>query len=86
MPRMVRMPRPSSPTRTAQAPSSSISDDAFERLPSLSFRRCSRISLRVPSSSTRGSRKQPMPASVWARTRNASLIGAEQNHLWPVSR
>ena len=61
---MVRMPRPSSPTRTAQAPSSSISDDAFERLPSLSFRRCSRKSLRVPSSSTRGTRKQVRPASV----------------------
>ena len=86
MPRMVRMPRPSSPTRTAQAPSSSISDDALERLPSLSLRRWMRMSLRVPSSSTLGSRKQPTPAPVWASTRNASLIGAEQNHLWPVSR
>ena len=27
-----------------------------------------------------------MPASVCASTRKASLIGAEQNHLCPVSR
>ena len=26
-----------------------------------------------------------MPESVWARTRKASHIGAEQNHLWPTS-
>ena len=26
-----------------------------------------------------------MPPSAWARTRKASHIGAEQNHLWPVS-
>ncbi len=25
-----------------------------------------------------------MPPSAWARTRNASHIGAEKNHLWPV--
>ena len=29
-------------------------------------------------------RKQEMPSSVWARTRNASHMGAEQNHLCPV--
>ena len=40
--------------------------------------------LRSPSGVQRGSRKQDTPASVCARTRNASHIGAEQNHLWPV--
>ena len=83
---IVRIPRPSSPTRIAQVSWSSISDDALARLPSLSFSRWILMSLRVPSSSTRGTRKQPTPAGVWARTRNASLIGAEQNHLCPVSR
>ena len=86
MSRIVRMPRPSSPTRTPQVPSSSTSDDALDRLPSLSLSRCSAKGLRVPSSRTRGTRKQPTPASVCASTRKASLIGAEQNHLWPVSR
>ena len=41
--------------------------------------------LRSPSGVQRGSRKQEIPPSAWARTRNASHIGAEQNHLWPVS-
>ena len=40
--------------------------------------------LRSPSGVKRGKRKQETPASVWARTRKASHIGAEQNHLWPV--
>ena len=35
--------------------------------------------------SQRGSRKHESPRSVCASTRNASHIGAEQNHLWPVS-
>ena len=26
-----------------------------------------------------------MPPSAWARTRKASHIGADMNHLWPVS-
>jgi hypothetical protein len=41
--------------------------------------------LRVPSGRTRGTRKQLRPGGAWARTRKASLIGAEQNHLCPVS-
>ena len=41
--------------------------------------------LRSPSGVQRGIRKQEMPESVWARTRKASHIGAEQNHLWPTS-
>ena len=41
--------------------------------------------LRSPSGVKRGMRKQESPPSAWARTRNASHIGAEQNHLWPVS-
>ena len=36
---MVRTPLPSSPTRQANASANSTSDEAFERLPSLSFRR-----------------------------------------------
>ena len=41
--------------------------------------------LRVPSGRIRGSKKQERPSSVWASTRKMSDIGAEQNHLWPVS-
>ncbi|CPU66681.1 Uncharacterised protein [Mycobacteroides abscessus] len=88
---IVRTPRPGSPTRNPTVPSSSISDDAFDRLPSFSLRRWMRNTLRVPSSSTRGTRKHdgaPSPGApgTWASTRNASDIGAEQNHLCPVSR
>ena len=69
------------------APSYSTSAEALERLPSLSFSRIRRIPLRVPSGSTRGSRKQDRPWSgVCASTMNRSLIGAEVNHLWPVMR
>ena len=42
------------------------------------------MALRVPSGSQRGMAKQDRPASVYASVRNRSLIGAEQNHLWPV--
>ncbi len=83
---IVATPRPSSPISHPTAPSSSISADAFDRLPSLSLSRCSRIALRLPSGSTRDSRKQESPPGAWASTRNPSDIGAEQNHLWPVSR
>ena len=43
--------------------------------------------MRLPSGSTRGTRKQvsPLPGTC-ARTRKRSHIGAEQNHLCPVSR
>ena len=82
---IVRTPAPSSPTSWAQAPSNSISDDAFERLPSLSLRRCNRKLLRSPSGVQRGNRKQEIPPSAWASTRKASHIGADMNHLWPVS-
>ena len=40
----------------------------------------------VPSGRQRGAKKQPGPASVWATVKNPSLIGAEQNHLCPLSR
>jgi hypothetical protein len=83
---MVRTPRPGSPTSRPHVPSNSTSDEALERLPSLSFRRCRRKGLRVPSGRTRGTAKQPMPSSVRARTRNRSHIGAEQNHLCPRRR
>ncbi len=81
---IVGTPRPSSPTRLAHAASSSISAEAFDRFPSLSLRRWMRNPFRVPSGRTRGRRKQVRPAGAWARTRNASDVGAEQNHLWPV--
>ncbi len=41
--------------------------------------------MRVPSGRTRGTRKQVRPSGAWASTRNASDMGAEQNHLCPVS-
>ena len=87
MSRMVRTPRPASPTSHAVAFSYSTSAEALDRLPSLSFSRINRIPLRVPSGRTRGSRKQDRPApGTWARTMNRSFIGAEVNHLWPVMR
>src|SRR4029077_19967613 len=84
--RIVRTPAPSSPSRTPQVPSSSTSDDAVDRVPSLSLSRCSAQGLRVPSGRTRGTTKQVSPPGAWASTRNTSHIGAEQNHLCPVSR
>ncbi|MNN31321.1 hypothetical protein D3C81_1450080 [compost metagenome] len=81
----VAMPRPSSPTIQARAPRSSISAEALLRLPSLSFRRWIWMWLWLPSGRRRGSRKQLSPPSLCARVRKASLIGAEQNHLWPSS-
>ncbi len=39
----------------------------------------------APSGRIRGSRKHDNPPGAWARTRNASDVGCEQNHLWPVS-
>src|SRR5271165_5579633 len=82
---IVGTPRPGSPTIRAQAPCSSISEEALEWLPSLSFRRWMWNALRPPSGRMRGSRKQERPSSVWSSTRNMSDIGAEQNHLCPIS-
>jgi hypothetical protein len=64
----------------------SISDEALERLPHFSLRRWMRIVFRVPSGSERGTRKHVTPSGSRARVKKASLIGAEQNHLWPSSR
>jgi hypothetical protein len=82
---MVGTSQPSSPTRRDQAPSNSTSAEAFDRLPSLSLSRWIRNAFRLPSGSTLGRRKQVSPCRAWARTRNTSDIGAEQNHLCPVS-
>jgi len=80
------MPRPSSPTRRAQVPRYSTSLEAFERLPSLSLSRWRWKGLRLPSGRQRGTQKQVMRSpSVFARVRKPSLMGAEQNHLCPVS-
>ncbi len=81
---MVRIPRPSSPTGQPTACSYSISADVLERLPNLSLSRCRRRGLRLPSGSTRGSRKHVSPLGACARVRNTSLMGAEVNHLCPV--
>jgi hypothetical protein len=83
---IVATPRPSAPSRHPTAFSYSTSADALDRLPSLSLRRTSRMPLRLPSGSTRGTTKQVSPSGAWARVRNRSFIGAEVNHLWPVSR
>ncbi len=92
---MVRTPRPSSPSSHAVAPSYSTSLEALEWLPSLSFRRWIAMALRVPSGRIRGSTKQDRPwfpdrppacpLVVCASTSRMSDIGAEVNHLWPVS-
>ncbi len=78
------MPRPSSPTRSANASVNSTSAEALERLPSLSLSRCRRSPLGEPSGRNRGIRKQLSPRSACASTRKASDIGADMNHLWPV--
>jgi hypothetical protein len=80
----VGVPRPSSPIGIARVPANSTSDDALERLPSLSFRRWMRKMLRASPGSERNRRKQVTPFPVLARVREPSLMGAEQNHLWPV--
>ena len=45
---IVGTPRPSSPTSQPTAPSYSISDEALDRLPSLSLSRISRIGFKAP--------------------------------------
>jgi hypothetical protein len=82
---MVRTPAPSAPMRKAKAPANSTSLDALERLPSLSLSRCSRSALTEPSGGKRGTKKQVSPPGACASTRKASHIGAERNHLWPVT-
>ena len=59
---IVATPAPSSPRSVPHAPSSSISLDALERLPSLSLSRSMRMALRVPSGRQRGTAKQDSPA------------------------
>jgi len=82
---MVFTPCPSGPTSQPSVPSNSGSEDALERLPSLSLRRWTRNGLRVPSGRTRGTRKQDSPPGACASTRKTSHIGADVNHLCPRS-
>ena len=82
---MVRTPSPSSPTRQASAPRSSVSHDALETLPIFFFRRWICIGFLDPSGRQRGSRKQVRPAAVCARVRKPSHIGAETKNLCPTS-
>src|SRR5262249_47537573 len=58
--------------------------EAFERLPSLSFRRWKWIAFTSPSGRKRGIKKHDRPPGACASTRNASDIGADMNHLWPA--
>ena len=83
--RMLRTPRPSSPTIQASAPRNSVSLDALEALPIFFFRRSTCMGFFVPSGRQRGSRKHDRPLSVCASTRKASHIGAETKYLWPTS-
>ena len=82
---MVATPRPSSPMAQACAPANSTSEEAFERLPSLSFRRWKCRPFTLPSGRKRGIRKQVSPPAACASTRKASDMGADMNHLWPVT-
>src|SRR5439155_25735183 len=76
-----------SPTNQPLAASSSISLDAFERLPTLFFKRWIRIELREPPGLSRGTKKHDKSSpSIFASIRWASHCGAEKNHLCPVSR
>ena len=83
---MVRTPRPSGPTSQPSVSSNSGSLLALLRLPSLSISRWIMNVFRVPSGSTRGTKKQDRPPGACARTRKTSFIGALVNHLWPRSR
>src|SRR5690606_41723883 len=83
---MVLTPAPSAPTSQPVAFSYSISEEALDLLPSLSLSRWMRMGLRVPSGSTRGSRKHDSPPGACAKVRNMSDMGAEVNHLCPTIR
>ena len=85
MARICGTPLPSSPTSQAVAPANSTSALALALLPSLSFRRWMNSWLSEPSGSTRGRNRQDRPLGVCARIRKASHMGAEKNHLWPVT-
>ncbi len=64
---MVATPRPSSPMIHPVASWNSTSDDALERLPSLSFRRWKWRALTVPSGRKRGSKKSESPPGACAQ-------------------
>mmetsp|Transcript_48672 Transcript_48672/g.155520 ORF Transcript_48672/g.155520 Transcript_48672/m.155520 type:complete len:237 (-) Transcript_48672:96-806(-) len=84
---IVRTPRPGSPSMRPQAERYSTSLDALDLSPIFSFSRCSmKPSLREPSGSQRGTTKQETPSFVCASVTKASLMGAEVNHLCPVSQ
>ncbi len=61
---IVFTPAPGSPTISPMALTNSTSDEALERLPSLSFRRWKRKPLPEPSPRMRGTRKQESPSRV----------------------
>ena len=81
---IVGTPLPSSPTIQPLALLYSISLEALDLLPSLSFRRIKAIEFRAPSESTLGTKKHERPRGELARSRNASHMGAEVNHLCPL--
>jgi len=79
------MPLPSCPTRMASVPAYSTSLEAFDLLPHLSLRRCTKKRLWLPPGSVRGRKKQVTSPSTLASVKKPSDCGTEQNHLWPVS-
>ena len=82
--RIVGTPRPSAPTsppRRRAARSRSTRSSGCRACPSAAEMEAVARAVRVK----RGTRKQVSPPGAWARTKKASHMGAEQNHLWPVS-
>ena len=78
-------------SRNASASTNSISPEATERVPSLSFSRRTRTPLREPSRRVRSTRKVATPRlesgapSGLASTTNASPLQFDANHLNPLS-
>ena len=83
---MVRTPRPSSPSRAAPRAveldlARGVGAVAELVLEALQRERVARAVVERAGHDEAGE-----AAGAWASTRKTSLIGAEQNHLWPVSR
>jgi hypothetical protein len=87
MSRMVRMPRRVLADEVSRwRRLNSTSDEALERLPSLSFSAGSAARWPQPSLQEARHEEADSPRGACASMRKASDIGADMNHLWPVSR
>ena len=80
---IVRTPWPSGPTRSAKAERKATSDEAFERLPSLSLSRAKKIAFLAPSGEIAASGGR-QPARRLREHEKGVAIGADMNHLDPV--